>query len=111
MDLQQETIAVEKELLELIVEHLRNNEIQAEEAKKLASDFLANLPFQDQKDLLEKLKALGEKYEEAKEVYVQEFAKASNTQRDQVLTQMRNEIAKGNMEGALTAAKSLSQAN
>lgn len=111
MDLQQETIAVEKELLELIVNHLRNNQIQPEEAKKLAGDFLTTLPFQDKKDLLTKLKSLGEQYEEANEVYVQELGKASDQERDMVLNKMRSAIAKGNMDEALVAAKSLQQAS
>lgn len=111
MDFKQETIAVEKELLALIVKHLRSNQIQPEVAKKLAGDFLTALPFQDQKDLLAKLKNLGEQYEEANEVYIQELGKASDQARDMVLNNMRNAIAKGNMDEALTAAKSLQQAS
>ena len=109
MDISQEVTLVEKELLELILTHLENNKIDADKAQNLAKDFLAILPVADQKDLLEKLRNLSNTYEEAKELYVEEFSKISNEQRDIVLVQMRDAIQKGNIEHAITAAKSLQQ--
>lgn len=101
----QEVTVVEKELLELIIRHLRENKIELSQAEKLAADFLSELPFADKKDLLTKLKTLGAAYEEAQEVYVQEFAKESEKDRDIKLTEMRDAIARGNIEQALTVAK------
>lgn len=109
MDISQEVTLVEKELLELILLHLENNKIDADKAQSLAKDFLAILPIADQNELLEKLKNLGDTYIEAKEIYVDELSKISNVQRDQVLIQMRDAIQKGNIEHAITAAKSLQQ--
>ena len=56
MDIQQEVEEVKRELVELIIKHLRENKIPVDKAKKLAADFLNVLPISDQQDLLEKLK-------------------------------------------------------
>jgi|SRR3989344_4429997 len=104
MDIQQEVEEVKKELVELIIKHLRENKLPAEKAKKLAEDFLNVLPISDQQDLLEKLKNLGENYLEAKEVYVDELKRISEEQRDQTLSQMRDHIKQGNIDKAVEAA-------
>ena len=107
MDVQEEVKVVEKELVDRIVEHLKNNRIAADAARQQAQDFLALLPVQDQKDLLAKLKMLGEKYEEAKEVYALEIGKVSETARQQALDQMRMYIQQGNIDSAIATAKTL----
>lgn len=107
MDIGQEVNLVEKELLELILQNLENNKIDADKAQSLAKDFLAILPIASQQDLLDKLKNLSDTYEEVKEVYVDELSKISNVQRDEALTKMRNAIQKGNIEHAINTAKSL----
>lgn len=107
MDITAEVEEVKKELLELIIEHLKQNKIQADEAQQLARDFLSVLPIKDQADLLSKLKNLGEKYKEANEVYLDELSKASDNQRDQALSQMRDHIKQGNIDGAIETAKTL----
>ena len=53
MDIQQEVEEVKRELVELIIKHLRENKIPVDKAKKLAADFLNVLPISDQQDLLE----------------------------------------------------------
>ncbi len=111
MDIAQEVEAVEEELLTLIVAHLENNELDAEKAQQLAKDFLALLPISDQKDLLGKLKDLGETYKEAREVYVEELSKTSSQQRDTALITMRDAIKQGNIDHAITVAKNLQQAS
>lgn len=110
MDLQEEVKAIEKELLDLIIAHLKANKIEVEKARQLARDFLAVLPVKDQKDLLEKLRALGDQYEEAKEVYAQELAKVSEGIREQTLNQMRDFIKQGNIDSAIATAKNMPQA-
>lgn len=107
MDIQQEVEEVKRELVELIIKHLRENKMPVDKAKKLAADFLNVLPISDQQDLLEKLKNLGKDYEEAKEIYVEELRKTSEDQRDQTLLQMRDHIKQGNIDRAVEAAKSL----
>ena len=109
MDINTEVEEVKKELLELIIEHLKQNKIQEEEAQQLARDFLAVLPIKDQADLLNKLKNLGEKYKEVNEVYLDELSKASDEKRDQALTQMRDFIKQGNIDSAIQTAKTLTK--
>ena len=55
MDIQKEVEQIKKELVDLIVLHLKANKMEAQTAQKLAADFLAILPVKDQKDLLDKL--------------------------------------------------------
>lgn len=107
MDLVQEVKSVEKELVELIIEHLKANRIAVETARQQARDFLAVLPVKDQEDLLDKLKGLGEKYEEAKEIYAEELGKVNEVMRLQTLEQMRAFIQQGNIDSAIAVAKSL----
>ncbi len=109
MDIAQEVEAVKKELVELISKHLRENKIEADKARQLAADFLAVLPIQNHQDLLEKLKELGDKYQEAKEIYVGKLGADTNEQTKLALTTMRDAIAQGNMEQAITVAKTLNQ--
>ncbi len=107
MNLVEEIEKVKKELLELIVEHLKQNKINAPEAQQLARDFLAALPIKDQADLLTKLKGLGEKYKEANEVYLEELEKVTDEKRDQTLNSMRDFIKQGQIEQAISTAKTL----
>ena len=105
MDITKEVEEVERELLEIIIKHLEENKINVSDAQKLAADFLAMLPMQDKKDLLEKLKKLGAQYKEAQELYVEELAKTHEEKRDVALTQIRDAIAKGDIHNAITIAK------
>lgn len=107
MDIAKDIEVVERELLEAIIDHLKNNKIDVGEARKLAQDFLATLPIQNRSELLAKLKALGETYDEAHAVYVKEFSKDSVTKTSETLDKMRDAIATGNMDNAIAHAKSL----
>lgn len=109
MNLADEVEIVKKELLELIIEHLKLNKIQADQAQQLARDFLAILPVSDQSDLLQKLKTLGETYKEAEEVYLDELSKATDEKRDMTLNQMRDFIKTGDIESAIATAKTVTQ--
>ena len=107
MDIQQEVEEIKRELVELIIKHLRENKLPAERARKLAEDFLSILPISDQKDLLGKLKNLGANYQEAKEIYVDELTKISEQKRNETLSQMRDHIRQGSIDKAVEVAKSL----
>jgi len=100
---------IEKELLNLIVEHLKENKIKAIDAKNQAKEFLSFLPFADRADLLIKLKALGNKYEESGKVYLNELQKQSENEREKTLNEMRSHIQTGNIEAAINSAKSAAQ--
>lgn len=111
MDVQQEVEAVKKELVDLIIAHLKENKIDAKIAQKLAQDFLSILPIKDWQDLVGKLKKLGESYPEAQQVYVEELKKVADMDRDAKLNQMRDHIGQGNMEQAIVVAKTMQGGN
>lgn len=96
---------VERDLLSHIYANLKTNEITAEQAQKLAQDFLKLLPFKDKKDLLDKLNMLGNQYRTAQEVYVKFGVPFEEQQRQQKLDLMREHIKSGNIEKALEVAK------
>lgn len=106
MNIEEEVEIIKKELIDIIIQHLRENKLDLEKAQKLASDFLEELPIQDQKDLLKKLKELGEKYKEVEEIYVEELGKAEQEKRNTALNTMRDYIKQGKIEDAITIAKS-----
>lgn len=104
-DLTQFIIEVEKDLLEHIIENIRESKISVEEAQSLARDFLSVLPPQDKADLLNKLRALSGKHPVALEVF-HDFAVAeSNAERDKKLTLIAQHIKQGEIEKALEVAK------
>jgi len=107
MDIQEEVEAVKRELIELIIKHLRKGRLPVKKAQKLAEDFLKVLPIKDQKDLLDKLKNLGANYQEARQIYIDELTKISEQKRNETLSQMRDHIREGNIDKAVEAAKSL----
>lgn len=107
MDLLEEFKQVEKELVELIIAHLKANKLDVETARQQAKDFLSFLPVKDQQDLLNKLKGLSEKYMEAKEVYADELGKVEEAKRQQTLNLMRDYIHQGNLDSAIAAAKAI----
>lgn len=109
MDLAQEVERIKKELVDLIILHLKENKIDIDKSRKLAKDFLAVLPIKDQKDLLLKLKNLSEEYAEAREIYVKELGKLNEEKRNTALTQMRNAIKEGNLDDAISVAKAMKE--
>lgn len=109
MDIVTELEEVKKELLDLILDHLKRNKIEVPKAQQQARDFLSILPIKDQADLLVKLKNLGEKYPESEAVYLHELEKAEAQKRDQALTLMRDYVRQGDINGAISAAKTLTQ--
>jgi len=108
-DLQQEVNEVKRDLTELIVSHLQDHKIEPQVAQQQAAEFLAILPIKDQQDLLIKLKALGDKYMESREVYLKTVTKIYEMDREEALTQMRNAIKFGNIEHAIAVAKAMQQ--
>lgn len=107
MDIQQKQQQVEQELLAVIINHLRNNQMDVATASRLAKDFLAVLPIQNQEDLLIKLKNLGEKYTAAKQIYTLELGKELHEKQQHAVQQMSNSIREGDIEQAISLAKSL----
>lgn len=107
MDIRQKTKEVEQELLDVIIKHLNNNKIDMPRATQLAKDFLSALPIENQQDLLTKLKSLSTTYGEAKSVYMKELADDIRAKEEQALTQMHSAITSGNIEQAISVAKSM----
>lgn len=109
MDIHQEVEEIKKELVELIIAHLRENKIDEAKARQLAADFLAVLPIGTEQELLQKLKTLGQTYPEAQALYVRELKVIRDKQQDVALNKMRDYIHQGNMEQAITVAKSFAE--
>jgi hypothetical protein len=109
MGIQQEVEDVKRELVGLIIKHLRENKIPVDKARKLAEDFLKVLPISDQHDLVDKLKILGENYQEAKELYVDELKRVSEEKRNKTLFQMRDYIKQGDIDKAIETANILNK--
>jgi len=107
MDLQQEVEEVKKELVALIVKHLKENKIEIAKARKLAGDFLAILPVRDQQDLLLKLKDLGKEYAEARQIYIQQLGKFNEEQRSKAIERMHTLIRLGKIEDAIAVARAV----
>lgn len=103
--LQKEIEAVEEALLDLMIKRLDAEKMTPEEAQQLAKDFLALLPIQEKKELLEKLKQLSIQHSDVTGVYIMEMGRMANEQRDQVLNKMRDAIHKGDINAALQEAK------
>ncbi len=98
-------IDVEKDLLFEIMQGLRKRKISKQQAQQLAKDFLACLPIQDKKDLLDKLYHLGEHNPEAKEVYLKYATPYFEEERLKKLHKMSLHIKYGNIEQAIAVAR------
>lgn len=96
---------IERDLLAHIYTNLKENKISGVAAQSLAKEFLELLPFKDKKDLVEKLSALGQKYPEARQTYVNLGIPIEEQQRQERLDQMRAHIQSGDIEKALEVAK------
>lgn len=107
VDIQQDVQAVEKELTDIIVRYLKENKMDMPTAQKLAADFLAVLPIHNRVELLEKLKNLSDKYKEVKPIYAHTLEKVTEESDTQKLNAMRDHIKQGNIEEAITAAKTM----
>ena len=96
---------VERDLLAHIYTNLKENKLTGVAAQQLAQEFLGLLPFKDKKDLVDKLSALGQKYPEARETYVNLGIPLEEQHRQERLDQMRAHIKSGDLDKALEVAK------
>jgi hypothetical protein len=99
------TTDVEKELFDEIIRNLEQATITVEEAQAVAREFLALLPMQDKKDLLEKLYKLGMKHAETKELYLKFAKPIENEEKQKKLDLMSQHIKSGQIEHAIAVAK------
>ena len=103
--LQNEVVDIEKELLDIIIRRLDQNNISEEDAEKLAGEFLDLLPVNDQKDLLEKLRVLSEHNPVVKGIYIEYFKPEEASETQKKLTLMSQHLHQGNIEQALAVVK------
>lgn len=96
---------VERDLLFHIVWNMKHSKISMGQAQLLAKDFLTLLPFQDKKDLLEKLNKLGHSYPEAQAVFLKYASAHEEQRRQKILNLMTEHIKTGQIEQAIKAAK------
>lgn len=99
------TTGIERDLLEVIIQNLEQHSIHIPQARELAREFLALLPLQDKKDLLEKLYKLSQKHIETKGVYLKYAKPYEDEERQKKLELMSHHIKNGQIEHALTIAK------
>lgn len=96
---------IEKDLLEHIYSYLKSDALSGDDAQKLAQQFLTLLPFQDKKDLLDKMHELGKVYKPAEEVYAKYVGPFEEQDRQTKLDAMRKHIQAGNLEAAISVAR------
>lgn len=104
-DVQKLVRSVEKDLLYEIVMNLRQQLVSKAEVQRLAKDFLAMLPIKDEKDMIEKLKILGRKYPEVRNLYVKYGIQYHEKSKAEVLELMEKYIGDGQIEQAIEVAK------
>lgn len=96
---------VERELLQVIVTHLKDNSMTEEQARVVSQEFLALLPMNDKKDLLSKLYNFSQKHVETKGIYLKYAKPYEEEERQRKLALMSEHIKNGQIEHALTVAK------
>ena len=96
---------VEKELLQAIITNLKAELLTEEQAQQLAKEFLALLPMEDKRDLLDKLFKLSKSHVEAKGVYLKYAKPFEEEDRQNKLTLMSQHIQDGKIEHAINVAK------
>lgn len=99
------TTDVEKDLLDAIISNLKENRITEEQGRAMAQEFLALLPLQDKKDLLDKLYKFSQEHVEAKAMYLKYAKPYEEEDRLKKLELMSQHIQNGNIEHALNVAK------
>jgi|SRR5882672_2532378 len=96
---------IEKDLLATIIENLKEDHLEIEQARALAQEFLALLPMQDKKDLLDKLHKLSKEHAEVNGIYLKYAKPYEEEDRQKKLTLMSEHIKNGQIEQALIVAK------
>ena len=96
---------IEKELLSIIIDNLKQAKMTVEQARSLSREFLALLPLQDKKDLLEKLYKFEVKHGVTKSLYLKFAVPIEEEERQKKLTLMSQHIQNGQIEHALAVAK------
>jgi hypothetical protein len=83
---------IERELLYQIIFSLQNSETSVEEAKNLANDFLAELPISSEEEMYQKLSKLGEKYDEARKVFLKHGVPLEEKKTQEKIAQLQKSI-------------------
>lgn len=99
------TTDVEKDLLAAIIENLKKNSLQVEQARELAREFLALLPMEDKRDLLDKLYKFSQEHAETKDLYLKYAKPLEEEDRQKKLALMSEHIKNGQIEHAIAVAK------
>lgn len=96
---------VELDLLNEIVKSLEKDRMTEDQASKFAREFLALLPIEDKRELLEKLKNFSKTHIEARSVFIKYATPYEEEERQRKLTLMSQHIKNGEIEHALNVAK------
>lgn len=99
------TTQIENDLLDIITQNLDQEKMTVEQAQEMAKEFLALLPLQDKKDLLEKLYKFGLDHNETKSLYIKFAKPVEEEERQRKLSLMSEHIKNGQIDHALAVAK------
>ena len=99
------TKEVETDLLNIIINNLKQNSIDTDEARKLAREFLSLLPMEDKHDLLEKLRKLSTDHTQTQELYLKYAKPYEEEERQEKLALISKHLKNGQIDHALTISK------
>lgn len=104
-DLEKFVSDIKRDLLFYIILHIKHQELSLKGAQSLAKDFLAIFPIIDKNDMLNKMHQLGNKYPEARTVYIKYANPYYEEERQNKLKEALLHIRNGDVDKALHAAK------
>ena len=96
---------VENDLLNIIINNLKQNSIDTDGARKMAREFLSLLPMQDKHDLLKKLHKLSVDHKQTQGLYLKYAQPYEEEERQKKLALISEHLKNGQIEHALTIAK------
>ncbi len=104
-DLKELVKDIERDLIISLVLSVRHGRINMKDAKSLSKNFIESFPFRDYEDLFGRLFALGNKYNEARKVYVKYSPEYEEEKTIRILNKMREYMKNNDFDNAIKVAK------
>lgn len=105
MDIKTITHQTETDFLKIVIRQLKSGKMSLDQAKIIAKEFLALLPFEDEKSLEEKLKPFTDKYIDFKPLYISILKDEEEKQVSDLLSKMREYMKDDKIDEALELVK------
>lgn len=96
---------VKRDLMFQVILNMRHFKLTQEDARYLAQDFLKIFPIQSEKELLDKLFQLGQKYIETRTVFIKYASSYYEKEKQRILQAIPPYLKNGDIEKALTIMK------